>query len=149
VGGLSILMNNAAKGLRSILRHLDAEILRPTVARAWFFNMIYHPDNSVKGDVQVKARGALGQVVKETMFLRRQDFLTATANPVDAEIIGLEGRRKQLEELEVSLDYPKNSIVPTKEDLEERMMRAKDVSPVPQDVVGGEAIPAQSVVDNV
>lgn len=160
VGGLSILMNNAAKGLRSILRHMDFDILRPTVKRAWFYNMLYHPDSSVKGDVEVKARGALGQVVKESMFLRRQEFLAATANPVDAQIIGLEGRRQQLEEQEATLDFAKNSIVPTKEELEAKLKEMNfaeepaapgPVSPLadgvagsPQDVViAGEKTPQE------
>jgi molybdopterin converting factor small subunit len=142
VGGLSILMNNAAKGLRSILRHMDSDILRPTVKRIWFHNMLYHPDNSVKGDVQVKARGAMGQVVKESMFLRRQDFLAKTANPVDAEIVGLEGRRKQLEEQEATLDYPKNSIVPTKEELADRLK----VAQMPPAAGGGQPAPEQGAL---
>lgn len=155
VGGLSILMNNAAKGLRSILRHLDAGVIRPDATRTWLFNMLYHEDQSIKGDIKITARGALGQVVKESMFLRRQDFLKMTANPVDAEIIGLEGRRKQLEEQEETLDFPKNSIIPTAEDMESRLKEKIQAPPeaaaagapgaggVPPDVVPAGAPPPQ------
>lgn len=121
VGGLSILMNNAAKGLRTILRHMDDGIIRSAIYRMWVFNMLYHPDNSVKGDIKIVPRGALGQVVKEAMFMRRQEFLTQTANQMDMQIIGIEGRRALLEMQEETLDIPRNTIVPDAETLAERM----------------------------
>ena len=131
VGGLSILMNNAAKGLRSILRNMDEGIIRTTIYRLWVFNMIYHPDNSVKGDIKIVPRGALGQVVKESMFMRRQEFLAQSSNPVDMEIIGIEGRRALLEMQEETLDIPKNSIVPTADELAARIKQQMEAQQPP------------------
>lgn len=153
LGGLSILMNNAAKGLRSILRHMDEGLVRPSVKRQWLFNMLFHPDQSVKGDVQVTARGALGQVIKESIFLRRQDFLNMTANPVDMKIIGIEGRRKLLEEQEQNLDLTENSVVPTEEELRARLeaenKNAANRADQPQDVVEVAPEKPQEGVDRV
>jgi len=139
VGGLSILMNNAAKGLRSILRHMDEGIIRTSIYRLWVFNMIYHPDHHVKGDIKIVPRGALGQVVKESMFMRRQEFLVQTANEVDMQIVGIEGRRSLLEMQEETLDIPKNSIVPTADELAERLKK-QFADQAPPDGAGG-AVP--------
>lgn len=142
VGGLSILMNNAAKGLRSILRHFDQGIIRPSIYRLWVFNMIYHPDNSIKGDVSITPRGALGQVVKESMFMRRQDFLNMTANPIDMQIIGPKRRRALLEMQEEMLDLPKNSAVPSEEEFEEERQRTEQPEPAAEQVPPGAGAPA-------
>jgi hypothetical protein len=75
--------------------------------------MKYDPDLSVKGDLQIRARGAAGIVAKEAVQLRRNEFLTATANPVDMQIMGAEGRSALLREAARGLDMNPDDIVPT------------------------------------
>jgi hypothetical protein len=45
--------------------------------------MRYDTDESIKGDVEIIARGAINLAVKETVNVRRIEFLNATANEID------------------------------------------------------------------
>ena len=77
--------------------------------------MRYDTDESIKGDVQIQPRGAINLAIKETTNVRRIEFLNATANPVDAEIIGKEGRAAILREIAKGLQMPVDDIIPTRE----------------------------------
>ena len=76
------------------------------------FDFVY---DAIKGDVQVIAKGAINLAVKETVNARRIEFLNATANPIDVEITGLEGRATILREVAKGLQMPVDEIVPSKE----------------------------------
>jgi hypothetical protein len=80
--------------------------------------MRYDEDESIKGDVQVLPRGAINLATKETTNVRRIEFLNATANPVDIEIIGKDGRAAILREIAKGLQMPADDIVPSREKLD-------------------------------
>jgi hypothetical protein len=63
--GLSMLMGAAAKGIRSIIYNIDIDIIEPVLYAQFVWNMLYHDDDSVKGDIMIKPRGAAALVVKE------------------------------------------------------------------------------------
>ncbi len=113
--GLSMLMGAAGKGIRQVISHIDADIIKPVVQRQFTFNMRYDDDESIKGDAEVVARGAANLAVKETVNVRRIEFLQATANPIDAEIVGKEGRASILREVAKGLQMPTEEIVPSTE----------------------------------
>jgi TolA-binding protein len=68
----------------------------------------------LKGDASVVARGAVSLMQLETLQLRRNEFLTATANPMDSQIVGLEGRAEILREVAKGLQMDINKVVPKK-----------------------------------
>jgi hypothetical protein len=113
--GLSMLMGSAGKGIRQIVMHIDNDVIKPIVHRQYVYNMRYDSDESIKGDVQVQPRGAINLAIKETVNVRRIEFLNATANPVDIEIIGKEGRAAILREVAKSLQMPVEDVVPSRE----------------------------------
>ncbi len=119
--GLSMLMNAAAKGIRSVIYNIDIDIIQPLIYQQYVWNMLYHHDDSVKGDCQVKARGATALIVKEQTQVRRHEFLAATNNPLDSEIIGVEGRAELLRESARTLDMPVDRIVPPREELKKKL----------------------------
>lgn len=104
MGGLSMLMTSAARGIKMVIGRIDREVLKPTIRRQFNWNMAYDPDESIKGDVQIMPRGALGHIIKEQISARRMEFLNTTNNPVDSELMGLEFRREVLKETAKSLD---------------------------------------------
>ena len=116
--GLSMLMGAAGKAIRQVVMHIDADIVKPIVERQFVYNMRYDEDESIKGDVQVLPRGAINLAVKETTNVRRIEFLNATANPVDLEIIGRDGRATILREIAKGLQMPAEEIVPSREKLD-------------------------------
>jgi len=113
--GLSMLMGSAGKGIRQVVMHIDADIIYPVVHRQFVYNMRYVDDESIKGDAQIMARGAINLAVKDTVNVRRAEFLQATANEFDMEIMGLEGRAVILREVAKGLQLPEEEIVPSRE----------------------------------
>jgi hypothetical protein len=116
--GLSMLMNAAAKGIRSIIYNIDIDIVEPVLYAQFVHNMLYSNDQSIKGDITIKPRGAAALIVKEQMQIRRGEFLASTANPVDMDIIGKEGRAELLREVAKSLDMPVDRLVPSREEIQ-------------------------------
>lgn len=113
--GLSMLMGAAGKGIRQVVMHIDSDVVKPIVTRQFVYNMRYDEDESIKGDVEVLAKGAINLAVKETVNLRRIEFLNATANPIDAEILGVDGRAAILREVAKGLQMPVDEVVPSRE----------------------------------
>ncbi|MEI2419927.1 hypothetical protein V6O07_06615, partial [Arthrospira platensis SPKY2] len=61
--------------------------------------------------------GAVNLAVKETVNVRRVEFLNATANPVDIQIMGPDGRAAILREVAKGLQMPVDDIIPSRERL--------------------------------
>jgi hypothetical protein len=115
--GLSMLMDNAAKGIKTAIAALDM-VVSAMVDRLYIHNMMYDPDPAIKGDFKVQARGAMGMVLKEQLQQRRAEFLQATANPVDMQILGINGRAYLLREIADSLQMDTSRLVPSPEMLQ-------------------------------
>ncbi len=126
--GLSMLMGAAGKGIRQVIMHIDNDIIKPIIQRQFLYNMRFDDDESIKGDVEVLPRGAVNLAVRETVNLRRIEFLNATANEIDSPIIGKEGRAALLREVAKSLQMPVDEIVPSREKLEYQKKAEADVA---------------------
>ena len=113
--GLSMLMGAAGKGIRQVVMHIDTDVVKPIVLRQFVYNMRYDEDESIKGDVEVLAKGAINLAVKETVNIRRIEFLNATANEFDMSIIGKEGRASILREIAKGLQMSVEDVVPSRE----------------------------------
>lgn len=113
--GLSMLMGSAGKGIRQVVMHIDADVTKPIVTRQYVYNMRYVEDESIKGDLDIQPRGAVNLANKEQMNVRRIEFLNATANQIDMEIIGKDGRASILREIAKGLQMPVDDIVPSRE----------------------------------
>jgi hypothetical protein len=123
--GLSMLMDNAAKGIKSAIASCDV-VIASIVGRMYVHNMLYDSDTSAKGDFKVMAKGAMGLVAKEQLQMRRNEFLQATANQIDMQIVGMEGRAYLLRQVAESLQMDTDKLVPTPEELKfkEQQMQA-------------------------
>lgn len=110
--GLSMLMDNAAKGIKSAIVNID-KVVSKIVHRYYIHNMMYNPDPYIKGDFKVVSKGAMGLLAREQIQIRRNEFLAATANPVDMQIVGADGRAYLLRELAKGLQMDTDKLVPT------------------------------------
>lgn len=117
--GLSMLMENASKGMKQAIANLDG-MVTDMLKRLYDHNMMYDPDQSIKGDMQIVAKGAIGLIMKEQLQIRRQEFLQATLNPVDTQIIGAAGRAELLREVGKGLHMDIDKVVPSGEQIIER-----------------------------
>jgi len=116
--GLSMLMSAASKGIKRIVGSIDRYIIEAAITRMYHYNMRHHPDIGAKVDANVKAIGAKSLIVKEQMQQKRTEFMNATLNPLDSQIIGVTGRAKLLKSTAQALDLPEG-IVPDDSELQQ------------------------------
>lgn len=116
--GMSMALNQATKSAKSVIKNADVDVIESTVQQTYEFNMLYNPDESIKGDLKVVARGASALMLKEHQQMRRQEFLDRTNNPVDTQIMGIEGRANLLREVAKSMDIPIDDVIPHLENQE-------------------------------
>ena len=140
--GLSMLMDAANKGLKNCVKNVDS-VLSGLLARLYNHNMMFDPDETLKGDAQVVARGATSLMQLESLRLRRNEFLQATANPIDAQIVGIPGRAEILRETAKDLNMDTTRIVPPREQL----MRAAQ-TPAPPAPQGGSPVLTRESLGN-
>ena len=126
LGGLSLLMNNAAKGLRRAIANIDIHVIQPSVTRSYVYHMLYDPDQAIKGDCYVKPSGAISLLIKETQTQARLQMLNQTNNPVDVQLLGMDGRAELMRQTFKALEIPTDGIVPTAEQLAQRQAQAQE-----------------------
>ena len=111
--GLSMMVSNATKQIRQVLASLDVHIIAPCVERTYHWLLVNQPELRLSGDLAARARGSLSLLTKETAQVRTNEFLVATANPIDMQIIGLEGRAELLRHAAKRLDVNPDRVVPS------------------------------------
>lgn len=122
--GLSMLMDNASKGIKQAIANIDT-IVSGIVQKLYIHNMMFDPDPYIKGDFNVIAKGAIGLLHKETLQMRRNEFLVATANPIDSQITGLQGRAYLLREAARGLQMDTEKLVPNADSMREQEINMK------------------------
>jgi hypothetical protein len=119
--GMSMMIGNANKTIKKTVQSIDMKVIAPAVSAAYEHLMRYSGDPDIKGDLQVVARGATSLVAKDAAAVRRSEFLTATNNPTDLQIIGAEGRAELLREAAKNLDMNTDRIVPPASVIKQRL----------------------------
>ena len=122
--GLSMLMDNASKGIKQAIANIDT-IVAGIVQKLYIHNMMFDPDPYIKGDFNVVAKGAIGLLHKETLQMRRNEFLVATANPIDSQITGMQGRAYLLREAARGLQMDTEKLVPDAESMRDQEINMK------------------------
>lgn len=157
--GLSMLMDNAAKGIKAAIMTID-HVVTMVVTRFYTHNMMFNPDPYIKGDFKIVARGAMGLIHKEAVNVRRNEFMVATANPVDLQIMGPEGRSYLLREQAKGLQMDTDKLVPTidrmkfkAEQVQQAILAQQGMNqgslPAPAPAGGGDAAPAPEQLNTV
>lgn len=123
--GLSMLINNASKSLKHVVSNIDADVITPMLERLYQHNLRYNADPDMLGDVRVVAKGAMSLVSRESAAVRRNEFLqTVLGSPVAQEIVGPLGAAELLRENAKLLDVNPDRLVPTREELQQRLQQA-------------------------
>ena len=79
--GISMLMSAANGSIRSVVKNVDDYLLAP-LGRAFFaFNMQFDFDESIRGDLEVKANGTESLMANEVRSQRLMQFLQVASNP--------------------------------------------------------------------
>lgn len=85
--GMSMLMGAANIVIKDLITNYDEGITRPFLQALYRWNMQFHKEAAIKGDFDVKARGAASLVQKEVRARQLNEFAAQTANPMDAPFI--------------------------------------------------------------
>lgn len=109
--GLSMLMENASKGIKHAIMSLDAAS-SAMIQRYYTYIMIHDPDTNIKGDMNIIAAGAIGAMIREQQEVSRREFMAQTLNPVDMQIIGVDGRAHMLREHAKTIFPDVDKVVP-------------------------------------
>jgi len=115
--GLSMLMNNASKVLQNVAASIDKDILSPTINDLYIMQMLTDKTGMLRGDENVVVKGVSVAAAKETDRMRQLELLQLTANPIDMQIIGPEGRASLLRSVSDNVGMPYDSIVPSEQEL--------------------------------
>jgi hypothetical protein len=146
--GLSMLINNAGKAIKQVISSVDIGVTEPMLRQLYTHNMLYADDPALKGDVNIRATGANALLIKETVQQRRTEFLAATANPTDMQIVGVLGRAAILREIAKDLGMDVNDVVPSPEVLKAKFAAQQQMLAQQQPGVPGPGAPAENPTTN-
>lgn len=118
--GLSMLINNAGKGLKQVISNIDSNVFTPLLTRLYQHNLRYSTDPDLIGDVNIVANGAMSLVVKEAAQVRRNEFLQLVLqSPVAQQIVGMPGVAELMREMAKTLDMSTDRLVPSREKIDQ------------------------------
>lgn len=75
LGGLSMLMGNAAKGIKDVQLNIDRDVIDGVITGFYQYNMQVSNDTTIKADAKVVARGATGLLQRELAQARTVEIL--------------------------------------------------------------------------
>jgi hypothetical protein len=124
--GFTMMMNNAARGIKQVVRNVDKGIIAPSIIKTHEFQLLYFKDpDYYTGDIKLIAKGSSALVQKEQAQIRRNELLDVVlSRPAALEVVQLTGLAQMLREIFKGADFKSDDIVPTKEQLEMRMQQA-------------------------
>lgn len=79
--GISMLMNAAAGGIKTVIKNVDDYLLGPMGKAMFAYNMQFDFDPSIRGDLEVKSRGTESLMANEVRSQRLMQFLQVASNP--------------------------------------------------------------------
>jgi len=150
--GLSMLMNNASKVLQNIAAQIDSDIFSLLLQDLYDFIMLTDKEGVLRGDEKIRVRGVTVAIQKEQDRLRKLEFLQISGNPIDSQIVGVQGRAAILRDIAEDLGMPGDKIVPSEDELESRQQQQQldmaQQGAANQPAPGGAARPAEELDNN-
>jgi hypothetical protein len=128
--GLSMLMTNASKILQTVAANIDRDVMAPALTEVYDLLMLTDTTGLLHGDETIKVMGVNVAIQRETQRARQLEFLTATANPLDAQIMGAKGRAAVLRSVSKTIGMDGEEVVPS-EDQINKMQQAQESAPPP------------------
>jgi len=122
--GLAMLMGNASKILQTVAANIDRDIFDPLLTSLYDIIMMTDSSGLLTGDETVRVMGVTVAIQRETQRSRQLEFLQITANPIDMQIMGPEGRAQVLRTVSEGIGMPGADIVPSDDVLKERVAQA-------------------------
>lgn len=122
--GLAMLMGNSSKILQTVAANVDRDVFEPCLGNLFDMIMLTDQTGMLTGEENVRVMGVSVAVQRETERTRQLEFLQTTANPIDAQIIGVEGRAEVLRSVAATIGLDGDKIVPSEDELKQKEMQA-------------------------
>lgn len=119
--GLAMLMGNASKILQSVAANIDRDVLEPALLQLADLIMLTDTSGLLTGEEKISVQGVAVAIQRETIRQRQIEFLQATANPMDQQIIGMKGRAAVLRSVANTIGLPGEEIVPNEQEILKRV----------------------------
>lgn len=110
MGGLSMLMGNAAKGIKQVINNIDKDVIVPIVTYYYNYELKYGDDESAKCDAKVIGRGASGILQRELSQSRTVEILAALTPFM--QFVPPEGIQFLIREMLKSRGYNVDDVIP-------------------------------------
>jgi len=117
LGGLSMLLGNAARGIKRAIASIDKDLTEPKVEALYHMEMMYGTDESIKADAQIVARGSSGLLQRQLTQNRATDALQVMAPFVGVAkedgtpLVPVNGMERVLADILQSLGYMKGEVL--------------------------------------
>ncbi len=120
--GFSMMMGNAARGIKHVVGNIDAGQIKPTIERTHEFQLLFFRDPEYfTGDIKIIARGSSAMIAKEQAAVRRNELLQIVVrSPAVLNIVGETGLASILSEVFKAADFKDTEIVPDKKTMLKR-----------------------------
>src|SRR5210317_1991650 len=107
--GLSMLMGSAGLAMKTVIKNIDDNLLKP-IGEAYFqWNMQFNENvDDIEGDLEIKPRGVAAVMQKEVRSQRLTSLLQTVANPMLAPFIKIPNLMR---ELAIAQDIDPDSLV--------------------------------------
>lgn len=115
MGGLSLLMANAAKGVKAVIAGIDRQIIEPAVTDFYMLFMLFDKDRTLKADVAVIARGSSGLLQRELQQARAVETLQMLTPYAQQGLVPPRGLQLVIRDILRGLGYSADDIVPDPE----------------------------------
>lgn len=123
--GLSMMLGNAARGIKRVVKNIDFDVIEPSVQRRVEYEFLYNPDKMYKGDIKVLARGSTAMLQKEMLQMRQNEFLRLLlSSPAAMILAGEDGTAEALRRVAQGLEIGIESYIPNESDRKRKMMQS-------------------------
>lgn len=112
--------------LRRVVKHYDDYITVPTIRRFYDWNMQYNPNEDIKGDYEVDARGSTSLMAREMQTQNLIQWMGYASNPVFAPAIKV---REILQKVAIAQQIPHSEVVKTEEEMQQEAQAAAENQP--------------------
>lgn len=119
--GMSMLFNSANVVFRRVVKNWDDDLTTPSIRRAFDWNMQFNPNDEIKGDMQVEARGTSVLLVRE---IQSQQLMMIAQNWTTHPIMGPAIKVYDIMRMTLqALNINPNSVLCAPEEFEKRLQQ--------------------------
>ena len=85
LGAFSLQYAGATKGIKTVISNIDQDVIESLITQYYYYNMVFHEDDTIKVDAKVNVRGSSGLIAQEQRQSRPLELLQALG-PVLAQL---------------------------------------------------------------